>query len=419
VPAKCDIVAEPASTVDRQNLPTLNFSPDSKAPMNWTLSILVWLAAFFSANTVFAQAASKDRLPENFQVLDVEQLKGLDASVERGLDWLVTQQKKDGSFASIDTGQPGVTALCVMAFLAQGKTPDDREYGPAISKAIDFICAQQKKNGLVSMVSPPTLPIPRPSVTQHEQITPAIYNHALGALALAEAYGQCTDKRSDKIADVVEKAIAATVEMQGWRKAKKDKGGWRYLCKPHPEDSDLSVTGWMVMFLRSARNAGFEVPAESIDQAVTYMEGCFHKKTGTFSYCAQYPNSTTRAMAGAGVLAMAHAGKHQSEMAMKASDYILQRDFTKFNHEPACRVSWLDDRYNYGAFLCTQAMYQQGGTYWAKFYPPVVTAILNAQDSDGSWPTEPRDREFGNCYTTALCVLTLSVPDQLLPIFQR
>lgn len=387
--------------------------------MNFKLSILFGLTALLPTNMLFAQAESEPPLTPNLPVLNDEQLKRLDTSVERGLEWLATQQKADGSFKSIETGQPAVTALCVMAFLAQGKTTSDREYGPVISKAIDFICAQQKRNGLLSAISPNAVPIPRGSVAQQEQLTPAIYNHAIGSLALAEAYGQCTGEQSKRVAGVVEKALSATLEMQSWRKHRRDKGGWRYLCKPHPEDSDLSVTGWMVMFLRSARNAGFDVPTESVDKAVAYMESCFQKQTGTFCYVSRYPKSVTRAMVGAGVLAMAHAGKHKSEMAKKASDYILKCDFTKFNHEPQCQVTWLNDRYNYGVFLCTQAMYQQGGEYWQQFYPPVVEAIVGAQDADGSWPPEPRDKEFGNCYTTALCVLSLSVSDQLLPIFQR
>ena len=387
--------------------------------MNMTLSILAWLIVLLSSSGLFAQVESKPRLVPNFRVLDDSQVESLDASVERGLQWLATQQKPDGSFKCTDSGQPGVTALCVMAYLAQGKTPNDREYGIAISKAIDFICAQQKRNGLLATISPNTVPIPRVPVSQHEQITPAIYSHAIASLALAEAYGQCTGEQSERVAEVVEKAIAATLEMQAWRKQRSDKGGWRYLCKPHPEDSDLSVTGWMVMFLRSARNAGFEVPAESIDKAVNYMEICFQKTSGTFSYVSKYSRSVTRAMAGAGVLAMAHAGKHQSEMAVKASDWILECDFTKYNRERPCEVTWLNDRYNYGAFICTQAMYQQGGKYWKQFYPPVVDAIVGGQKTDGSWPPEPRDKEFGSCYTTALCVLSLSVSDQLLPIFQR
>jgi len=387
--------------------------------MNSKLPILFWLAALLPSNQVFAQAKDELNPTPNFRVLGNEQVKRLDASVERGLEWLATQQKDDGSFKSIRMGQPGVTALCVMAFLAQGKTPADKKYGPAIARAIDFICAQQKRNGLLATIAPNIVPIPRVRLADHDENLPAVYNHAIAALVLSEAYGQCNQEQAEKIVGIIEKAVAATLEMQRWRKRRSDQGGWRYLGKPYPEDSDLSITGWQLMFLRSARNAGFDVPQKNIEQAVTYIEKCFQKRSGSFSYCSQYRLSVSRAMAGAGVLAMAHAGKHQSEMATKASDWILSRDFTRFNHEPACQVVWQEDRYNYGVFLCTQAMYQQGGQYWQKFYPPVVDTIVGAQKADGSWPPEPADQEFGNCYTTALCVLSLSVSDQLLPIFQR
>ena len=185
--------------------------------MNFKLSILFGLTALLPTNMLFAQAESEPPLAPNLPVLNDEQLKRLDTSVERGLEWLATQQKADGSFKSIETGQPAVTALCVMAFLAQGKTTSDREYGPVISKAIDFICAQQKRNGLLSAISPNAVPIPRGSVAQHEQLTPAIYNHAIGSLALAEAYGQCTGEQSKRVAGVVEKALSATLEIRSPR----------------------------------------------------------------------------------------------------------------------------------------------------------------------------------------------------------
>jgi hypothetical protein len=50
-----------------------------------------------------------------------------------------------------------------------------------------------------------------------------------------------------------------------------------------------------------------------------------------------------------------------------------------------------------------------------------VSALLANQRPDGSWDAErlPRDRAFGNSYTTALVVLSLGAPNQFLPIFQR
>ena len=129
--------------------------------MNLSLSILVAFAMCLSTNAIFGQTKVADELAPNFRVLDNAQVNKLDTAADRGLEWLAKQQKADGSFKSIEIGQPGVTAFCVMAFLAQGKTPSDREYGPAISKAIDFICAQQKRNGLIAAVAPNAAPIPR------------------------------------------------------------------------------------------------------------------------------------------------------------------------------------------------------------------------------------------------------------------
>ena len=45
----------------------------------------------------------------------------------------------------------------------------------------------------------------------------------------------------------------------------------------------------------------------------------------------------------------------------------------------------------------------------------------SCQNPDGSWDAESHtdDRMYGNAYTTALVLMTLGAPNQLLPIFQR
>jgi hypothetical protein len=47
--------------------------------------------------------------------------------------------------------------------------------------------------------------------------------------------------------------------------------------------------------------------------------------------------------------------------------------------------------------------------------------LLTAQRADGSWPPEPQAGigRFGNVYTTAMAVLSLTPPYQLLPVYQR
>jgi len=209
-------------------------------------------AAIFSSGPLFAQNEAQPRKAPDAKVLNEKQWKELDASVERGLAWLATKQLVDGSFDSNLNGQPAVTSFCLMAFLSQGESPSDGKYQKELSKAIDFIADQQKPNGLIATTAPIKEPIPRrlgPTLYEYVAVT-SVYNHAISALALSEAYGECSPEQSKKIAPVIERAIAATLEMQRWGgKQAEEAGGWRYLDKRHPEDSDLSITGRQLMFL--------------------------------------------------------------------------------------------------------------------------------------------------------------------------
>ena len=393
-------------------------------------TIFILLTVFFLANTVLAQTELEPRRAPSTKVLSENQWKQVDKSVRRGLTWLATQQQPDGAFPAHERSQPAVTSFCLMAFLARGESPADGQYQQQLTKAIDYITSQQKPNGLISLVGPSAVPIPRDYRTveapqyankPNSVAVISVYNHAISALALCEAYGQCNSVQAKKMAPVIEKAIAATLEMQRWRgKAKKNVNGWRYLTRREEGDSDLSVTGWQLMFLRSARNAGFDVPTESIDGAVKYVENCFWKDRNrrVHVYLAGNRSKVTRSMAGAGILAMAHAGKHNSKQAIASGDCLLKYDFSDYDSEKA-PYGKRADRYHYGAVLCTQGMYQLGGKYWEQFFPKLVNAFLANQQDDGSWLTTGLDQPYGGCYTTSLSILSLSVPDQMLPIFQR
>jgi hypothetical protein len=220
----------------------------------------------------------------------------------------------------------------------------------------------------------------------------------------------------------IKKALAATLTMQRWPKDKdSDKGGWRYIDDRDQSDSDLSVTGWNLMFLRSARNAGFDVPKEAIDDAVAYIRRCYSQKYGTFEYWIDRMDGRTRGMAGAGILALAHAGYHNSTEAQSTGAWIRKQKFDPYNESIQFPATKVVDRYHYSLFNCCQGMYQLGGKYWQDFFPRVVPVLLANQQSDGSWPADSYriDARFGNSYTTALVVITLGAPNQLLPIFQR
>ena len=357
---------------------------------------------------------SSDDKPAN--VLSPAQWRRVDAAVSRALTWLANRQRPDGSFPTLDSGQPAVTSLCTMAFIAHGHVPGKGPYCARLERATDYVLSCQKQNGLVTKLGPDGPQITRLVTREIGQC--AAYNHAISSLVLSEVYGMSPPTRARRLETAIRKSLSATLEMQLWPKdSPADQGGWRYIDDYDDVDSDLSVTGWQLMFLRSARNAGFEVPAERIDDAVAYVKRNFDQRDGIFVYGLRRP-SRTRAMAGAGILALAHAGFHHSVEAQRAGDWLLEHGFEQYNATIPGQAS---DRYHYGVFVCCQAMYQLGGKYWEQFYPPVVEAVLANQQADGSWPIDSQfhDSPFGNAYTTALVVIMLGAPNQLLPIYQR
>lgn len=375
----------------------------------------VWFALF--AWTAHAQTLEADAS----EVLSDSEWETVSASVDQALEWLITQQNPNGSFPTQQTGQPGVTGLCLMAFLAQGHIPDEGRYGTELKQALDYIVSCQKRNGLLASVAPNELRMRRDVDHRFGYTVP--YNHAIAGLVLSESYAMVGTDTTETIEPVIEKALQASFEMQDWPKGRsEDQGGWRYLDKWEHIDSDLSITGWQLMFLRSAKNAGFEVEEERIHRSIGYVRRCFLKGEGTFTYKSGHRDRYTRGMAGAGILALAHSGMHNTPEAQNAGAWLLKAGFERYN--AAGRLVGRhrqDDRYFYGLLTSSQAMYQLGDRYWREFFPPMAKVLINGQNPNGSWDGERHqsDGQFGNAYTTAIGVLALSASNQLLPIFQR
>lgn len=350
-------------------------------------------------------------------VLDAQQRREVQAAVQRGLDWLAAQQRGDGSFETIPFGQPGVTSLCLLAFACHGHLPGQGPYGDALQRAVSYVTACQKQSGLVSLTGPEG---PRLNRTVGHQVgCCAAYNHAISSLALTEVYGTLSADQNQRLGEAIQRALGVTLEMQTWPKDRAmDRGGWRYLNDFDSDDSDVSITGWHLMFLRSAKNAGFDVPHQAIQSAVGYVRRSYRPESSTFAYANSSPYRTyySRGVTGAGALALAHASEHNTPEAEGAGQWLLQNGFGEYNHRPQ-RL----ERYHYGLLTCTQAMYQLGGQYWAGYFPPTVRAVLANQQPDGSWPREShhRDSAYGAAYTSAICLITLGAPNDLLPIFQR
>jgi hypothetical protein len=345
----------------------------------------------------------------------------VEQSIERALAWLATTQNADGSFEAPASAQPAATSLVIMAYLSKGHLPGEGPYGRQIELAIDYVLRTQQANGLLASGGDTS----RVTVESQFEVgsipissKTANYNHAIAGLMLTEVYGMTDRTRAAKLKTAIVKALNFSRAVQMTPKTyAQDKGGWRYLNGRTSADSDLSVTSWQLMFFRSARNAEFPVPKEFVDDAVGYVARCWDDTQGIFYYKKSGTEQRwSRGMVGAGVLSLAMAGQHQTRMAQRAGDWLLARPFQAFGESYGG-----GDRFFYSAYYCSQAMAQLGGRHWKQFFPHLASVLLQCQQASGAWPPEPygSDQMFGNTYTTAMAVLSLTPPLQLLPVYQR
>lgn len=341
-------------------------------------------------------------------VLSDSQWNRLEESVDKGLQWLSGQQQRDGSFKSEDFGQPAVTSLAIMAYLSRGHQPGSGPHGKRLESAIDFVLSCQREDGLFSYLDASG------RYDRHKPSHTASYNHAVAGLMLGEVYGMCVGARSEKVRVAIERALIFTWKLQRNHKDRTvDRGGWRYIADRDERDSDIGVTGWHLMFLRSARNAEFDVPKMFIDDAVEYVRRC-HVDTskGVFSYFPEDESEASMTMTGIGTLSLALGGRHADPLVREGARWMLNKGIDDYGD---------DKRWHYRHYYYVQAMAQIGGEYWSKTFPMVLRELTENQRRDGRWELDRDAKEYvlGPCYFTSLGILTLTPPYQLLPLYQR
>jgi hypothetical protein len=338
----------------------------------------------------------------------------VEGCVDRALAWIASQQAADGSFPTLSTAQPAVTSLCVLAFLSRGHQPGIGPYGAQLNRAIDYVLGSQMPDGLLCYETPEPVFGPGASYT-------GSYNHAIAGLMLGEIFGHVSGQRSKNVKQALQKALRFTRALQTrHKKYANDKGGWRYIgVEPPPRDadSDLSVTGWQLMFLRSARNAEFKVPQQYIDDAMNYIHRSWSPQAGVFHYeiSAGQRERYSRGLMGSAILSLSLGGQHHSPEALAAGDWLLAHPFHTFGEQVG-----ESDRFFYSTYYCSQAAAQLGGRYWTGIFPPIAGILLKIQHPDGSFPLENRrDGVFGPDYSSAMAVLSLTPAYQILPVYQR
>ncbi len=323
----------------------------------------------------------------------------VDDHLDMAIEYLMGQQRADGSVGEMDYARVAMTSLTVMALLSVGHLPTDKSpQGLAIRRALTFILKpeNQERDGYLG-----------------KRDNSRMYGHGITTLLLAEIAGMGVDDDYDKlVADRLQKAIDLILKAQAVHKEAPHKGGWRY--EPTSDNSDLSISVWQVMALRSAKNAGIEVPQGTIELAVTYLRGTYKSRRDAqgkpvdmrsgFTYVPQ--SQVTYASATAGMLAMQVCGQYDAPEVKGATEWLLTH---------RAQLRWGEQWFFYGTYYYAQAMHQVGGTVAEDARREVARVLVPQQRKDGSWPAT----EGGPIYATALAVLSLSVKYHYLPIYQR
>ncbi|MFT6793884.1 MAG: prenyltransferase beta subunit [Rubritalea sp.] len=298
----------------------------------------------------------------------------VEISYKKGLKFLATMQSSDGSFSNDRSrygAQPGVTGICVLAFLAHGEDAEFGPYAKNIKKGIDFILKQQNKNGYIGT---------------------SMYNHGFATLALAEAYGMVND---DRLASALKKSVALLTSSQD----RNPQGAWRY--SPEDMTADTTVAGCQLVALLAARNAGIPVPNKNIDKALKYLASC-RASNGGYGYTSKSGGKST--LTAIGSLCMSLAKKKDEKSFDTVTRYLTSRIESGGHHYVF-----------YHEYYMAQALFHANEEEWEKWNEKNSKVMTASQNPDGGW-SDPR---LGRSGATGLALLSMALNYRFLPIYEK
>jgi hypothetical protein len=358
--------------------------------------------------------------------------KKFDDAVEDALRWLAAHQSPNGGWEAAGFGKwcdgnpvtdaskqpdgagkalydPGVTGLALCAFLGAGYTNRGKHpFAKVVSRGLRYLKNIQDPEGCFG-----------PRSTQQY-----IYNHATSSLAMVEAYGMTGSPIFKGSAQRCLDFIAL---------ARNPYFAWRYGIKPG--DNDTSVSGWMMMALKSAglinkdaKKRGKQPPLVVDESAFDGLKAWLDKVTdpdyGRVGYVTRgtgparpqelvdrFPGEKSESMTAAAMLARTFMGEdpRKSKIIQKGAELCMKLLPTWNPTDGSIDMYY----WYYG----TLAMFQVGGRYWEAWKKAMNKAMVETQRKDtdycqykGSWdPIGPWGQDGGRVYSTALMGLCLEV----------
>ena len=326
--------------------------------------------------------------------------KATESAVDLALQWLAYHQEPDGhwdtmKYAANGKVDTGLSALALLAFLGAGHTEKVGQYKENVQLAVGWLKNQWK--------------------------TSSGYHLAMTALALSEAAG---------MADIPDTRTAAQnaidfvteVHQQG---DGSEKGAWRY--GPKPPVCDISVSGWFIMALKSAKVSKLKVNQASFEGAWNFLNKLEIKNSGPDNgygpasrYYYTYDDGkgfivSKHRDSAIGILCRQFLGAKKDELQSSVELFVSDGGTPVWGDNPSrnhpCTSGGTDLYYWYYGTL---AVFQQGGDVWKRWNEDMKKALVVNQckqgDNTGSWDViGVMSERWGRVGQTALGALCLEV----------
>ena len=344
-----------------------------------------------------------------------------DEVVDRGLDFLKRAQQDDGRWRLEAypgaAGEPApklfsdtaATGLALLSFLGAGHDHFDGECADTVRRGLEFLISIQKEDGDLYLPADPL-----------SNSCSWMYSHGIATMALCEAVGMTGD---DHLRPAAAKACGFIATTQH-----PSRKGWRYTPQ---SDADLSVSGWMLIALRSGKLAGVPIDEQALAgvrdllDAATIPPSAGQSSLARFHYNEAKPEQrpaeiSLACMTALGTLMRLHTGWRPEDEQPQENGRILAAIL------PAYAVQGQITRDCYLWYYASQVLVHTGGDAWDRWYAALVDVLRARQEQEGplagSWspmgPIPDRwGRYGGRIYVTTLQLLTLEVPSRHLPTY--
>ncbi len=342
--------------------------------------------------------------------------RGVREAIDLGLRFIAGRQNQDGSFpvetfpthwAGFDTktyqwGQMGVTSLAVLAFLGDGETwvSDGGKksiYEKRVHDAVKWITSKQ--DPVTGVYGP----------TSGDGVN-FMYSHGMATLAMCEAAGLTGD---EYIRDSAQRGLNYIVKTQN------SLNGWNYYGNAEGE-ADTSVSAWQVQALYAGREAGLDVPEDTMKRALEMYQKAT-QPDGRVVYGLKFDTDKAfrPSLCGAGLMARLLLGEDAHTPIFKTMGQKLSTATPK--SQSNWGEGWAPNKQNdndiarksydpYAMYFGTYGLFLLGGKDWDVWHEAMKKSVLEMQSNDGCWRTNDIwSNHAGMIYSTAMSVLTLQV----------